>query len=106
MPAELPEEGGARRSIVRQVVQTIRCGACGARYRDENLTVVENSEGVWMLMAVCPGCDTQAMVMVVFRDSLHEEDAEPAIDSDDVLDFHRLMAEHEGDVRSLLTDDA
>lgn len=106
MPADQPEDGGARRFIVRQVVQTIRCGACGARYRDEDLTIVENREGVWMLMAVCPGCDTQAMVMVVVKESLQEEDAEPAIDSDDVLDFHCLLTEHDGDVRALLTDDA
>lgn len=101
MPTDLPDEGGARRSILRQVVQTIRCGACGARYRAEDVTVIESTDTVWMLMAVCPGCDTQAMVMVVVKDALGEPDPEPALDTDDVLDFHTIVVRHKGDVRTL-----
>jgi len=102
MSSDKSEEGGVRRFIVRQVAQTVRCGACGARYRDEDLSILENSDNVWMLMAVCPGCDTQALIMVVVRDALPEPEPQPALNVDDVLDFHSLLVEHHGDVRTLL----
>jgi len=104
MPAGVPEDGGNRRFILRQVVQTIRCGSCGALYRAEDLTILESTDNVWMLMAVCPGCETQVMVMVVVKEDLVEAEADP-LDSDDVLDFHTILLSHEGDVRTLLGDD-
>lgn len=104
MSSHRPEEGGIRRFILRQVMQNIRCGACGARYRHEDVAIIENNDRVWMLMAVCPGCDTQAMVMVVLQEYLLEPESLPCLDEDDVLDFHSLMLDFRGDIRSLFDD--
>ncbi|MGI6209540.1 MAG: hypothetical protein ACOYEW_15160 [Anaerolineae bacterium] len=106
MSSPRPEEGSARRFILRQVMQNIRCGACGARYRQEDVAIVESNESVWMLMAVCPGCDTQAMVMVVVQDALQEPESLPCLSEDDVLDFHCLMGDFSGDVRALFDETA
>ncbi|NPV06637.1 MAG: hypothetical protein HPY83_01585 [Anaerolineae bacterium] len=104
MSSYRPEEGSIRRFILRQVMQNIRCGACGARYRHEDVAIVENNDNVWMLMAVCPGCDTQAMVMVVVQESVQEPHALPCLSEDDVLDFHSLLLDFTGDMRSLFDE--
>ncbi len=104
MSAQEPGEGEVRRFVLRQVMQNIRCGACGARYRAEDVAVVENTDSVWMLMAVCPGCDTQAMIMVVMQER-PEFEGRPSLDEDDVLDLHSLLEGCRGDVWSLIGDE-
>jgi len=100
-----PEEGGVRQFILRQVLHSIRCAACGARYSGPDISVVEQLENVWILGAVCPNCDSQAIVMVVVQRQPVPEDRLPAISSDDVLDFHNSLGDFGGDLRQLLDDD-
>ena len=96
------DEGSIRQFIVRQVLDSIRCCACGAHYGETDLSVVEQRENVWVLSAACPNCDCQAVVMVVVQRQAAEDDAFAALAKDDVLDFHRGLESHSGDLRSLL----
>jgi hypothetical protein len=96
------EEGSVKRYILRQVLQNARCGACGSRYSSGDLAFLENNDNVWILMAVCPACDTQAMIMVVVEQQPAEEKQQPPLTADDVLDLHEMLRNHTGDIRSLL----
>ena len=102
MPLHGSEEGAAKRFILHQVLSNVRCGACGARYRDEDIAIVETEGSVWMLMAVCPRCDTQAMIMVVVQSGAPAEEPLLPLAEDDVLDFHVLMRRFEGDLRGMV----
>lgn len=102
MVPQHPEDGGIQHFILRQVLHNVRCGACGARYGDGDVTIVDNHDGIWMLSAVCPGCDSQAMVMVVFQEGSREGVELPSLSRDDVLNFHIALASFSGDLRELL----
>ena len=97
-----PEDGGIRQFILRQVLHNVRCGACGARYGGGDVTIVENHDGVWMLSAVCPDCDSQAMVMVVVHERSSGRMALPSLSREDVLNFHAAIAGFGGDLRELV----
>jgi hypothetical protein len=100
---ESHEGGGIGRSVVRRVLKSIRCGACGASYSQEDLAIVERHDGVWLLTAVCSSCDFQATVMVVVQYAEDEMDRrQPALCWDDVLDFHTWIQHYGGDFRGVL----
>jgi hypothetical protein len=103
MASEPGDDGGIRQFILRQVLHNIRCGACGARYGDGDVSVVEGDNGIWVLTAVCPGCDTHATILVVVQERSVEFEALASLSSDDVIDFHSFMAAHRGDLRDLLS---
>jgi len=97
------EEGGIRRFILRRVLRNVRCGACGAHYGAEDVAIVESESNIWVLMAVCPGCDTQAMIVVVVQnESARQEEALEVLAKDDVLDFHDFIKQFNGDFRDML----
>lgn len=102
MPLYGAEDSSPRRFILRQVLSSISCSACGARYSDDDVTVIESDEGVWMLMALCPGCETQSMIVVVLQTLEEEREVLPDLDEDDVLDLCTLLKDFEGDIKQLL----
>jgi hypothetical protein len=102
MTPQSSDDGGIRDFVVRQVLHNVRCGACGSRYGDGDVTIVDHHEAIWVLMAVCPGCDSRATVLVVVQERIAEEDPGPALTIDDVLDFHSSVSGYLGDLRDLL----
>ncbi|MHB0875305.1 MAG: hypothetical protein ACYC5O_04565 [Anaerolineae bacterium] len=100
MTPQPPDDGGIRDFVVRQVLHNVRCGACGCRYGDGDVTIVDHQEAIWVLMAICPGCDSRATVLVVVQERPAVDDT--ALTMDDVLDFHASVADYLGDLRSLL----
>lgn len=101
-----PDDGGIGHFILRQVLHNIRCGACGARYGSADVSVVESREGIWTLVAICPGCETQATILVVVQERNAEEGDVALLSADDVLDFHVSVGGFRGDLRQMLgTDD-
>ena len=102
MPSDPQDDSSIRQFILRQVLHNIRCGACGARYGDGNVTVVEGENGIWVLTAVCPGCDTHATILVVVQEKSVEIETLGCISLDDVIDFHVGLAAYRGDLRDLL----
>jgi hypothetical protein len=99
------DEGSIRQFIVRQVLDSIHCSACGAHYGETDLCVVEQHENVWVLGAACPNCDSQAVVMVVVQRQARDYDGFAALAKDDVLNFHSALDGFAGDVRRLLLGD-
>lgn len=102
MTPQPPDEGSIRDFILRQVLHSVRCGACGSRYGDGDVTVVDHHEAIWVLMAVCPGCDSRATILVVVQERAVEDEETPALTEDDVLDFHVSVADYMGDLRGLV----
>mgnify|MGYP001122714581 CR=1 FL=1 len=96
-----PEEGEIRRFILRKVLRNVRCSACGARYAAEDIAIIENRGGVWVLMAVCSGCGTQSLIMVVVQEKQPEEESLPALTEDDVLTFHSFISKFDSDFREM-----
>ncbi len=104
MLPESQEGGSTERSVLRRVLKSIRCGACGASYRPEDLAIIENHDGIWLLTAVCSNCDYQATIMVVLQDGEDEpERRQRRLGWDDVLDFHTWIQQYDGDFRGALS---
>jgi hypothetical protein len=54
--------------LVRFLVDTARCGECGASYNSEDVYVLDQvNRHVWELAAVCPGCLSVWLVKAVVR---------------------------------------
>lgn len=84
------------------------CGACGQAYGEERVRLIAQREELFFIDLACVHCGSQAVAIV----SIQVDDGEAAgpaerqerapVSPDDVLDVHRLLAEHGGDMRSLL----
>lgn len=94
---------------LRDQLTSFGCAACGRSYAPEGIRVVGQRDGLICVDLACLMCGSQATALVtvtVVEDTpTRAGDGEPAsgpIDTDDVLDMHRLLADHVGDLRSLL----
>jgi hypothetical protein len=100
------------------------CGACGQAYGEDRVRLIAQREELFFVDLACAHCGSQAVAIVSIQldeaaaaepgsldragggDSQPREEAptreEGPVSPDDVLDVHRLLADHAGDMRSLL----
>ncbi|CAN5588568.1 hypothetical protein BH23CHL8_BH23CHL8_09390 [soil metagenome] len=96
------------------------CGACGQAYGEERVRLIAQREELFFVDLACAHCGSQAVAIVSIQledppaaepddggshagtDAMAAPQEQEAVSSDDVLDVHRLLADHEGDLRSLL----
>ncbi len=96
--------------LMRRLVASCRCQSCGHRYPADNVTVLGEEDGLWLLRAVCGACHVSAVVAAILRDE-DPSDLSPGeqvrfrslgpVNADDVLDAREFLARFRGDVDGL-----
>jgi hypothetical protein len=96
---------------MQRLIATMQCGSCGHRYPPDNVTVLEEEAGLWLLSAVCDACHVGLVVAVAIRDDGPATDltrAERArfrkigpVDGDDLLDARDFLERFHGDISGL-----
>lgn len=105
-------------ALVKKLLSSMKCGACGDAYERENLSVLAHIEDLWLISAFCPSCSSRGLVAVVIRKGKVEKHVSNSIegdfetfeglpiDVDDVLDMHSFLKDFSGDVSDLLCEQA
>jgi hypothetical protein len=97
-------------NLIKRLISSIRCGACGQHYEEDNIEVIEHSEELWFLRVFCSSCHVKCLVAAIIRG---DEKAEVITDLteaeldkfrdvdkvrvDDVLDMHNYLRDFDGD---------
>jgi flavoprotein len=97
-------------SLVKRLISSIKCGACGQHYEESHIDIIEHNEELWFLRVFCSSCHTRCLVAAIIRE---EEKAEVITDLteaeldkfkdldgvrvDDVLDMHNFLKDFNGD---------
>ena len=97
-------------SLVKKLIASIKCGACGQYFKEANVSVIEHNEELWFLRVVCSSCHTKCLVAAIIREDekaefitdLTEVELEKfknldEIRADDVLDMHNFLKDFDGD---------
>ncbi len=96
------------------------CAACGQPYGEERVRLIAQRDELFFVDLACAHCGSQAVAIVSIQVE-EPSDGESAglvleadvqvdvraphravVSPDDVLDVHKVLADHEGDIRSLL----
>ena len=100
---------------MQRLVATLECGSCGHRYPPDNVTVLEEEDGLWLLSAVCSACHIGSVVAVVIRDDGPATDLTPAerarfrnlepVNGNDLLEARDFLERFRGDISGLFPPD-
>ena len=101
-------------SLIKRLVASLRCGACGRRYELGNIDVLGQQEGLWFLRVFCSACRAQCLVAAVIKEDrapevitdLTEVELDrfrniSTLTADDVLDMHNFLKGFDGDFSRL-----
>ena len=110
-----------RESLIRHLMETVRCSVCSASYRQDNVSVLGHQDELWFLTVTCPDCSTQGLIAALVRGEaaaanpsapespLATQPVRPSpaaatgpIDEADVADMHDFLTSYRGDLASLL----
>jgi len=97
-------------SLIKRLIASIKCGACGQHYEEDNIDVIEHSEELWFLRVFCSACRVKCLVAAIIRE---DEKAEVITDLteveldrfkdvdevtvDDMLDMHNFLKDFNSD---------
>jgi len=103
--------------FIQYLVANIRCLICKEPYQTEDIRLIDQRGGFWIMTVRCRQCGTQGLVFAVMPEhavpvlasELTEEewsrlDQLPALSIDDVLDLHDFLRDFNGDFVSLFQD--
>lgn len=111
------EERAIQAMLIKYLVAHTQCSGCGRRYKPSDVQIHERHGDVWLASVTCSACGLRGLIMAAIRgsetgevESVLEEESEELvalqeikpISADDVLDFHRLMRDFDGDMEELL----
>jgi hypothetical protein len=101
-------------NLIKKLIASIKCGACGQHYTEDNIEVIEHSEELWFLRVFCSSCHVRCLVAAIIREDEKAEvitdltEAEldrfrdmDGIRVDDVLDMHNFLKDFDGDLHCL-----
>ena len=101
-------------SLIKRLITSIKCTACGEHYEEGNINVIEHSKEVWLLRVLCSSCHVRCLVAAIIRGDekaeiitdLTEGELEKLRDVDvvrvdDVLDMHKFLKDFDGDFSRL-----
>jgi hypothetical protein len=97
-------------SLLKRLIASIKCGACGQHYEEGHIDVMEHQGELWFLRVFCASCHTRCLVAAIIREEEKAEvfsdltgaelekfkDAE-GVRADDVLDMHSFLKDFNGD---------
>lgn len=94
---------GQRLGWLGAMVGVIRCSACTAPYRREDLTVVGEREGYVFVRCACASCRREGVAVVLTDFAPAPRPAPPRrpITPDEVLSAHEILERYEGDAVGL-----
>ena len=92
---------GTAGSLIAFVMRHVRCAACGASYRLEDVHVEAHQGAEWLLQATCATCATR-QVIHAFDTPPYQRLTLPPLTGDDVRDWAQWLAGFTGDFRDLL----
>jgi hypothetical protein len=97
-------------SLLKRLIATIKCGTCGRNYEEEDVEVIEHTDGLWFLRVYCSSCNVKCLVAAIIRRNekpevitdLTEAEVERFKDleevrEDDLLDMHNFLKVFDGD---------
>ena len=97
-------------SLIKKMIASIKCGACGQYYEEDNIDIIEHSEELWFLRVFCSSCRVKCLVAAIIREDdkgeiitdLTEAEMErfkgmDEVRVDDVLDMHSFLKDFDGD---------
>jgi len=98
------------KSLIKRLLASMKCGACGQRYEVDNVDVLGQQEDLWFLRAFCSTCRTQYLVLAVVKEGrapevitdLTEAELEKfssmgMVAGDDILDMRIFLKDFDGD---------
>ena len=103
-----------KEGLIKVLMSSIKCGACGQHYEVGNIDVLGHREELWFLKALCSSCHTQCLVAAVAKEDkvpevvtdlteaeLGKSVAAGVVGADDVLDMHGFLKNFGGDFSRL-----
>lgn len=107
-----------RESFLKRLFAAIKCSACGQKYEEANIKVIDCDGGLWFLSAFCSSCETHGLIVAVVEDDkatqvitdLTEADYDKlacgeVVGVDDLLDMHNFLKDFEGDFVTLFSEE-
>lgn len=109
-----------REQQVKRIVLTAveECAVCGQEYELENLDVIGNRGGLWVLTLHCPRCQKQGVIAALVNGDHEAEitaaasdiedgdegypDTREPVRARDVLDMHEFLGRFQGDLTEYL----
>lgn len=89
----------------RWLVSQIKCSKCGQQLQPNNVHVLGQQDDLWFLNVFCGGCQTQALVAALVRETAKVVDEHPveteSVTADDTLDMHNFLKTFDGDFSTL-----
>ena len=113
-------------SLIRHLMETVRCSVCSAGYAYENVNVLGHQDELWFLTVTCPDCRTQGLIAALVRGEPCADGAAPAhspaasasatepavseapprgspITEDDVADMREFLHTFHGDLATVVS---
>ncbi len=103
-------------SLLRKLMTSIKCGACGQCYAVDNIAILSHQEDLWLLRASCSACHTQCLVAAVVKENkvrevitdltrteLDKFRNRGKVTADDVLDMYTFLKGFDGDFPRLFS---
>jgi hypothetical protein len=97
-------------SVIKRLIASIKCGACGQHYEEDNIEIIEHSEELWFMRVFCSSCHVKCLVAAIIREDDKAEvitdltEAEldrfkdlDEVRADDILDMHNFLKNFDGD---------
>jgi hypothetical protein len=105
--------------IIRYLVAHTQCSGCGRRYAARDVRIYDHRGDIWLASVTCGHCGLQGLVMAAIA-TRDVQDVEGVVDleaeegpafeemgpisGDEVLNFHCLVEEFDGDLVQLLEE--
>ena len=97
-------------SLIKKLIASIKCGACGQNYGEDNIEIIEHNDDLWFLKVFCPSCQVKCLVAAIIREGEKSEVITDLTDSeleryskleeiteDDLLEMHDFLKDFNGD---------
>lgn len=110
-------DNGRVPDLAAVMARHLRCHGCARRYRTLDISSVESAPRFGVYQLRCSACNTRRLVIAVwnrnrlrtFSTELDQEEWRhyrkgTPVDVDDVLRFHGMLAEYDGDLSDVLED--
>jgi hypothetical protein len=112
------EIGVVEEGLIKKLVASMKCGACGQCYELDNIDVLGHQGDLWFLSAFCSVCQAQYLMAAVIKEERISEvitdltEAEldkfsnaGVVTADEILDMHNFLEDFDGDVSQLFSQD-
>ena len=103
-----------KESLIKKLIASIKCGACGQNYGEDNIEIIEHNNDLWFLKVFCPSCQVKCLVAAIIRlgeksevitdltgSALERFHKLEEITEDDLLEMHDFLKGFNGDFSRL-----